>query len=100
MKCESAPGVLEFLCAFLALFVLGKHKKQQEAEAASRGGGAASGEATSSPKKKRLARVQLARVRLGVASALFGPSSVTTDFGQTMARLPRDVFEVPSSILL
>ena len=31
--------------------------------------------------------------RLGVASASFGPSSVTADFGETFARLDRDLFE-------
>jgi len=34
------------------------------------------------------------KIRLGIASAMFGPSSVTTDFGNTLARLPRDEFEI------
>ena len=34
-----------------------------------------------------------AKPRLGVASASFGPSSVTADFGETFARLDRDLFE-------
>ena len=34
-----------------------------------------------------------AKPRLGVASAFFGQSSVTADFGNTFARLSRDLFE-------
>jgi predicted O-linked N-acetylglucosamine transferase (SPINDLY family) len=44
--------------------------------------------------KKQTTSKKGKRIKLGVASALFGPSSVTSDFGETMARLPRDVFDV------
>jgi predicted O-linked N-acetylglucosamine transferase (SPINDLY family) len=45
-------------------------------------------------KKKKPKPSRDTRIRLGVASALFGPSSVTADFGETMARLSRKIFEV------
>eukprot|EP00588_Corethron_pennatum_P004930 CAMPEP_0194289216 /NCGR_PEP_ID=MMETSP0169-20130528/38602_1 /TAXON_ID=218684 /ORGANISM="Corethron pennatum, Strain L29A3" /LENGTH=653 /DNA_ID=CAMNT_0039036435 /DNA_START=205 /DNA_END=2166 /DNA_ORIENTATION=+ len=33
------------------------------------------------------------KIKLGIASAFFGASSVVTDFGGTLSRLPNDVFE-------
>jgi len=44
--------------------------------------------------KKTKSSNERKRIKLGIASALFGPSSVTADFGETMARLSRKTFEV------